>query len=242
MTDMKVMRAAAAAARKTGTPQAPTRATMRFASELRAKKVERDGVEFMEVEGYASVVERSYEMWDFFGPYNEIVAADAFAKTLEAKPMVVYRFNHTGTPMATTRNGRLVLEADSTGLRDVAYLNPQRTDVQELLHAIRDEDVTEQSFMFRITGGQWSPDYSEYRITEVDLDRGDVGPVTYGASPHTSVAARSGEILAAIPHLPGLAARAALDLLAARADLGTTIPAPASAGRGLSLVRAMLDD
>jgi hypothetical protein len=30
------------------------------------------------------------------------------------------------------------------------------------------------SFAFRIKEGRWSPDYSEYRINEYDIDRGDV--------------------------------------------------------------------
>lgn len=239
------MRAAAAAARAATPPadtpaDTPTRSGLKFSSELRAKKVERDGMSFYEVEGYASTFEQPYEMWDWYGPYTEVMDADAFTETLAASPQVVYRFNHAGTPMATTRNGRLVLKADSTGLHDVAWLNPKRADVQELVHAVEDRDVTEQSFMFRITGGKWSPDYTEYRITKVDLDRGDVGPVTFGANPNTSVAARSGEILAALSSLPTLAARAALDTLSRRADLGPSTPAPA--GRGVTLLRRLLDD
>ena len=73
--------------------------------------------------------------------------------------------------------------------------------------------------MFRITDGQWSPDYTEYRINAFDLERGDVGPVTYGANPHTSVAARSGEFLRSIQSLPPIVAREAYTLLSKRADV-----------------------
>jgi hypothetical protein len=106
--------------------------------------------------------------------------------------------------------------------------------------------------MFRITSGQWSPDYLEYRINSFDLERGDVGPVTYGANPHTSVAARSGEFLDAIPNLPPLAAREAYARLALRSDL-TGVPAfvpqmpaparatvPAATGRSISMLRTRL--
>jgi hypothetical protein len=138
--------------------------------------------------------------------------------------MVVFRFNHEGTPMASTRNGRLELWADDGGLGDRAYLNPQRDDVQRLMHAVRDKDVTEQSFMFRIDDGIWDDDFTQFRINQVDLDRGDVGAVAYGANPTTSVASRSGELLAAIPDLPPLVAREAYTLLSARHDLTTPVP------------------
>lgn len=253
MSDLAELRAAAADARRASAREAPIglpcgikrRDDVRAPSELRIERVKKDGQEFDLVEGYASVFERGYEMWDFFGPYTEIVDSAAADATLKASPEVVYRFNHTGTPMARTTNGRLELWADAQGLGDRAWLNPTRADVAELLTAIRDSDVTEQSFMFYIVRGQWSPDYLEYRILEFDLDRGDVGPVTYGANPHTTVAARSGEILDALPHLPVLAAREALDRLQHRPDLD---PQPADqtggelvkTGRSISLVLAQL--
>jgi hypothetical protein len=220
----------------------------RFPSTFRAERASKDGQDYYLVEGYASVFEQPYEMWDWAGPYNEVVDSGAADVTLAAGPEVVYRFNHAGTPMARTTNGRLELWAD-TGLGDRAWLNPKRADVEELYTAITDKDVTEQSFMFTIVRGSWSPDYTEYRILEFDLDRGDVGPVTYGANPHTSVAARSGQILAALPQLPVLAAREALDLLTHRTDLAQPAPPPADrtggrelakVGRSVSLVLAEL--
>ncbi|MFC3347302.1 HK97 family phage prohead protease [Streptomyces echinoruber] len=269
---MNALRAQAAAARSAAagtTPMAvprdrPECPDLRFTSQLRAKKVTRDdGMEWYQVEGYASVFEQGYEMWDWYGPYTEIVSAGAADETLAADPEVVFRFNHAGTPMASTRNGRLELWVDETGLGNRAWLNPKRTDVQDLVRAIEDQDVREQSFMFRITSGQWSPDYTEYRIESFDLERGDVGPVTYGANPHTSISARSGELLAAIPSLPPLAAREALTRLAQRADIGIgpsapgiqspahlmgslpPVPAPAPAapqrqGRSIALLRTQL--
>lgn len=237
MTDMTALRSQAAAARAAaagpGTmavprdrPETPE---IKFASQLRAKKVQRDdGMDWFLIEGYASAFEQGYEMWDWYGPYTEIVSAGAADETLAADPEVIFRYNHEGTPMANTRNGRLELWADEAGLGERAYVNPKRSDVQLLVQAIEDGDVREQSFMFRITAGSWSPDYTEYRITSFDLERGDVGPVTYGANPHTSVAARSGEFLSLIPSLSPLAAREAYARLSARTDL-TTHPLPAPA-------------
>jgi len=248
--DLRALVAEAAQARRAqenaghalGTPGAEVaRTDVRARSEVRARKVERDGKTWYEVEGYASVAEQGYEMFDWFGPYTEVIDRDAFAETLAANPFVVFRENHAGTAMATTQNGRLILTADSTGLHDRAYLNPTRDDVKRLVAAIEDGDVREQSFMFRITAGTWSPNYDEYRITRVDLDRGDVGPVTYGANPHTSVNARSADFLADLAAMPPSAARAALQVLSTRADLGAVdVPAPAATGRGVSLLRAQL--
>ncbi|MFD6024552.1 HK97 family phage prohead protease [Streptomyces griseoluteus] len=261
MTSMAILRQQAAQARAgaAGTtamavprdrPESPE---IRFTSQLRAKKVQRDdGMDWYQVEGYASAFEQGYEMWDMFGPYTEIVSKGAADKTLAADPEVVFRFNHAGTPMASTRNARLELWADEQGLGQRAWLNPKRSDVQLLVQAIEDQDVREQSFMFRITSGQWSPDYTEYRIQEFDLERGDVGPVTYGANPHTTVAARSGEFLDLIPNLPPLVAREAYSRLAQRSDLSTA-PAPqtptrvtspaaamAATGRSISMLRTQL--
>jgi HK97 family phage prohead protease len=263
MTDMATLRQQAAQARAGAggstamavprdRPECPE---IRFSSQLRAKKVQRDDMEWYQVEGYASAFEQGYEMWDMFGPDTEIVSKGAADKTLGADPEVVFRFNHAGTPMASTRNSRLELWADEQGLGQRAWLNPKRADVQLLVQAIEDQDVREQSFMFRITSGQWSPDYTEYRILEFDLERGDVGPVTYGANPHTSIAARSGEFLDLIPNLPPLLAREAYSRLAQRGDL--TLPtappapapqtpaparaaAPAASGRSISMLRTQL--
>jgi phage head maturation protease len=242
MTDLADLRAAAAEARRAAARSQPLglpcgiaqrddeHAPMpRWPSRFeRAKKVERDGQQYYLVEGYASVFERGYEMWDLFGPYTEIVSVGAADETLEAAPEVVYRLNHSGMAMARSTNGRLELWADETGLGDRAWLNPKRADVKDLVTAIEDGDMTEQSFMFTITSGRWSPDYLEYRIDAFDLERGDVGPVTYGANPRTTVAARSGEFVAAVPYLPPLAARVVYQQLQQRyPDLGALPAQPA---------------
>lgn len=156
------------------------------------------------VGGFASVTERGYEMWDMFGPYTEVVALDAFDSTLSAEPVVEFVVNHGaggGLPMASTRNGTLALEAvkdgDETGLRFDADVDATRTDVADMLKAMSRGDLAEASFRFHIVRGQWSPDYSEYRILEVDLHRGDVSAVNFGANPHASSGLRSAEPVAA---------------------------------------------
>lgn len=235
MTEIAEQRAAA------GIPAGGARLRAFPAAQLRAQTVKREGVEKIQLDGYATVFARTYDMWDMFGPYQEGVSRGALDKTLAAGPDVAFLVNHKGVTMARSTSGTLELGADSTGLAVVAYLNPKRQDVKDLVHAIEDRDVTEMSFAFRIPegGGRWSDDFSEYWITEADLDRGDVSAVNYGANPYTSIAARSGSVLADIDHLPLGAARAAQERLASR--LGTApLTEPAPTGRSIALVRALL--
>ncbi len=145
------------------------------------------------IPGVASTTEDPYEMYDFFGPYTEIVSAGAFGKTLSSAPLVEFTLNHArggGAPMAHTRNGTLALAETDEGLTYAASVDPTRTDVADVVKAIERGDLAEASFKFRITKGMWSPDYTEYRIEEVDLDRGDVSAVNFGANPNASTGAR----------------------------------------------------
>lgn len=146
------------------------------------------------VHGVASVVEQGYEMYDMFGPYTEVVSRGAFDATLAAAPLVEFTLNHGhggGLPMAHTRNGTLILGMDDDGLTFEASVDPTRSDVADMLKALQRGDLAEASFKFRIVRGQWSPDYTEYRIEEVDLDRGDVSAVNFGANPLATSAARA---------------------------------------------------
>lgn len=145
-----------------------------------------DGLHFT---GVASAYERGYEMWDMFGPYTEIVSAGAGGKSLARADLdVPLVLSHdslrriarttTGTLMLSETDGGLIVDAPELDARDqdVAYIAPK----------IEARLIDEMSFMFRITRGTWSPDYTEYRIQEYDIHRGDVAIVGYGANPFTS--------------------------------------------------------
>ncbi len=150
------------------------------------REEQRNGLTVVRVGGYASVTETPYEMWDMFGVYTETVSRGAFGKTLASQPQVEFNLNHGrsgAASMASTENGMLDLAEDEIGLRFDAYPDPQRSDVRDMLLALERRDLTGASFRFMITRGQWSPDYTEYRIDEVDIDRGDVSSVNFGASP-----------------------------------------------------------
>jgi HK97 family phage prohead protease len=239
-----------------------TARSLPFRSQMWAKLVDLGGRSFYHLTGYAAGHEQAYEMWDWAGPYMEVVSAGAGARSLASNPDVAFLTNHRGVTMARTVSERRSLELaeDGNGLLVNAWVNPKRQDVKDLVTAIDDGDITEMSFAFMITRGQWSPDYSEYRIDEYDINRGDVSAVNYGANPYTSIAARSREILRDLEHLPAGAARAALDRLNHRLqpDLGSVQsetpppvpvepaapPAAVPMGRSRALVAAqwMADD
>ena len=95
-----------------------------------------------------------------------------------------------GLPMAHTRNDTLVLSvikgAEETGFWYEASVDSSRNDVSDMVKAMERGDLAESSFKFRIVRGQWSPDWTEYHINEVDIDRGDVSAVNFGANPFAS--------------------------------------------------------
>lgn len=154
------------------------------------------GGENLRFTGYASVTESPYEMRDFLGDYTEVVRQGAFARTLANNPDVPFKVNHAGLTLARTKSGTLRLAEDSTGLHVEADLDPRSPDVQSLRSAMERGDIDEMSFGFRIDSAQWSPDFSQLDITDVDLNKGDVSAVNYGANPATAGASlRSRDVI-----------------------------------------------
>jgi len=158
--------------------------------ELRAKP----DSELLRFTGHASVTEEPYEMYDFYGPYTEVVSAGAFDETLNRADLdVPLVLGHDQMRrVARTTTGTLRLEMDDRGLLVDADLDPADLDVQYIAPKLRAGLIDEMSFAFRITRGVWSPDYTEYRIDQVDIHRGDVAIVGYGANPFTDSGLRSG--------------------------------------------------
>jgi uncharacterized protein len=179
--------------------------------EIRAKADAPDTLEFT---GYASVTERAYEMWDMFGPYTEVVSADAFDATLARADLdVPLVLNHDSLRrIARTTNDTLHLSMDSTGLLVRADLDPTDADVAYIAPKIRSGLIDEMSFKFGIDAGQWSPDYDEFRINAVDIHRGDVSIVGYGANPYTAGSSLRAALKpgSEVVHLDDLAAYRAL--------------------------------
>jgi HK97 family phage prohead protease len=144
--------------------------------------------------GHAAVYGVAYEMWDFFGSYQEIVAPGAAAQSLAREDLdVPLVLDHESIRrIARTTNDTLLLSEDDTGLRvDAPALDPADADVAYIAPKIRAGLISEMSFMFRIEAGAWSPDYSTYTIGRFDIHRGDVSIVGFGANPHTDTDLRA---------------------------------------------------
>jgi HK97 family phage prohead protease len=145
--------------------------------------------------GIASTTETPYEMYDFFGPYTEIMAAGAFEQTLASNPDVPLVLQHNSLQrIASTSNGTLQLAETDEGLDSTAQLDPEDRDVQYIVPKLRSGLISEMSFAFQITSCQWSPDYTELRINSVDINRGDVSIVGFGANPTTSAEMRAKDL------------------------------------------------
>jgi HK97 family phage prohead protease len=153
--------------------------------ELRAKP-DGTGGDTLTFTGYACVTEQGYEMEDWLGPYTEVVRSGAFKKTLNEAADVPFLVNHGGLTLARTKSGTMRLAEDGTGLHTEADLDPANPDVLALRSAMDRGDVDEMSFGFWVTRQQWSPDYDQRDILEVNLNKGDVSVVNYGANPHTA--------------------------------------------------------
>lgn len=153
--------------------------------------------------GYASVFESPYDVYGG-APYGwtELVDRKAFDVTLAAKPDLHLLINHEGMPLARTKSGTLQLAADTKGLHVEAGLDADDPDVQRLRTKMRRGDMDEMSFGFRVKRQEWNEDYTERRLLEVSLHKGDVSVVNFGANPATSAeinsAADALEVLAAL--------------------------------------------
>jgi HK97 family phage prohead protease len=140
------------------------------------------------------VFDADYVVHDAFGEFTERIAPGAFSQTLSQTPDVILNVNHGaggGLPLARTKSGTLSLVQDSVGLRVEARLDRNDPDVQSLLPKMRRGDVDEMSFAFRVTAQSWSDNYAERSIEAVNLHRGDVSIVSFGANPATMAMVRS---------------------------------------------------
>lgn len=207
--------------------------------ELRAASA--GGSDALTFTGYACITEVGYEMSDWLGPFTEVVRAGAFTKTLAENADVPFLVNHAGLTLARTKSGTMQLAEDDTGLHVQAQLDPASPHVTALRSAMDRGDVDEMSFAFWVTRQQWSPDFEQRDILEVNLNKGDVSVVNYGANPNTAGAQLNARDLAtAAAALPEDEQRALYDRLAARFAAAAAVEDqdPDAGGLDLYLARA----
>lgn len=148
-----------------------------------------EGAHDVVVGGYASLFDDPYDVSG--GPtgngWTEVVDRQAFRSTLAAQPDVVLTINHSKSniPLARTTAGTLRLSTDSLGLFSEARLDRREPMARSIELAIEKGHLNEMSFAFRTVRQQWNPEYTQRRLLEVNLDKGDVSLVTHGANPNT---------------------------------------------------------
>lgn len=146
--------------------------------------------------GYASTTEQEYPVFGgTFPGWMETMARGSFKKTLRESADVAFLINHEGMTLARTKSGTMSLREDKSGLAVTAQLDPRQNVVNDLYVASERGDIDEMSFAFRVTRDEWlnedgqpSNEYEgvQRRITEVNLNKGDVSAVNYGANDTTS--------------------------------------------------------
>lgn len=151
-------------------------------------RVSNDG-EPATIAGYASVFNSPYDT----GWWIEQVDANAFDSVLASNPDVRALWNHNpDSVLGRTTAGTLTLSVDSRGLAYV--IDPPDTQLaKDLMVSMRRKDITQSSFGFICKRDKWE-DNADGSITRTILEFEqllDVSPVTYPASPATSVSARS---------------------------------------------------
>ena len=150
--------------------------------DVEARQAE-DGL--MRLSGYAAVFNESSVPL----PFKETIAPGAFRKTLGETPDVRLLINHSGLPLARTKNGTMTLSEDERGLYFTAEL-ADTNEGRDIYALVTRGDVDQMSFAFRVIRQKWSEDRSRRILTEVSLSDGDVSVVTFPAYPTTSVEAR----------------------------------------------------
>lgn len=165
----------------------------------------------MRVEGYAAVFDQETVMYEYDGiQYKEVVDRNAFNGAQMQD--VVMNFNHSGKPVARTKNGTLQLSIDDVGLKVVADLSGTQ-EARNLYEEIKAGYIDKMSFAFTVSGSEYNRDTHTRRITGIKR-LFDVAAVDIPAYDTTSIQARS--FFEAEAERERAEARAALELAKAK--------------------------
>jgi HK97 family phage prohead protease len=141
-------------------------------------------------EGYAATFDDPFPMWDMWGEeYMEVVKPGAFTRTLANSADVAFLIGHqdAGILMARTKSGTMTLSQDSKGLHVlVPAMDGSRDDVRALASAVERGDMDEMSCAFVTRQQEWDDSFEQRSMLEMDLHRGDVSAVVFGANPATA--------------------------------------------------------
>lgn len=152
------------------------------AFEIRAEENE------MRVTGYAATFEQETVMYEYDGiQYKEVIDRSAFSGAEMAD--VVLNYNHSGKPIARTKNGTLKLDIDSVGLKIEADLSGTE-EGRRLYEEIKGGYIDKMSFAFTVLEDSYNQSTRTRRITGIKRLY-DVAAVDLPAYDSTSISARS---------------------------------------------------
>ena len=142
----------------------------------------------MTVEGYAAVFNSPTVLYSIDGiDYKEEIHPDAFRGAQMAD--VVMNYNHSGKPVARTKNGTLEIAVDDHGLKVRAKLDGTE-EGRKLYEEIKGGYIDQMSFAFTVSEESYNSE--EHKRTIRGFKRiYDVAAVDIPAYDATSISARS---------------------------------------------------
>lgn len=148
----------------------------------------RTASEDMTVEGYAAVFNKPTVLFSVDGiDYKEEIRREAFTNAQMAD--VVMNYNHTGKPVARTKNGTLELMVDDYGLKVRAKLGGTE-EGRKLYEEIRGGYIDQMSFAFTVAEADYDSEQHKRNITGFKRIF-DVAAVDIPAYDATTISARS---------------------------------------------------
>ena len=142
----------------------------------------------MTVEGYAAVFNSPTVLYSYGGvDYKEEVSPEAFRSSEMAD--VVMNYNHTGKPVARTKNNTLELSVDEVGLKVRAKLGGTE-EGRKLYEEIKGGYIDKMSFAFTVAEAAYDSDEHKRTITKIKRLY-DVAAVDIPSYDATNVSARS---------------------------------------------------
>ncbi len=144
----------------------------------------------MYINGYFSVFNSEYEMWQ---GATESIDSNAFNETLSGDIRCL--INHDTTlVLGRTKNKTLQLSVDNRGLWGEVKINPKDTDAVNLYERVKRGDVDQCSFGFEILEEEFEDRGTSVHWTIKKVKLYEVSIVTFPAYEETSVSARQKEV------------------------------------------------
>lgn len=142
----------------------------------------------MIVDGYATLFNKPYELYEFDGvKYFEVIDRNAF-KNCDMSD-VIFQYDHDGRVFARTSNNTLNVSVDDVGLKVVADLSKSPVG-REVYEEIKNGLTTKMSFGFRVKKDIYDKDTKTRTILEISKLY-DVSAVSIPANDFTSITARN---------------------------------------------------